>query len=232
MPYRISPQIAPSSILRCFFLVYISFGCGLRLLADPDGPLGSERPLREIALKNHVERNQTAPEKTEVAKVRFGLKIILPGRDTGLERSTGSRIKRYTLRAAALKTNHFYFGKWHIVTTPKSWNRHNRNFSMGLAFFQLYGRNQEVEEKLGTMTLRGVLKGSESPYILEGVARQIFKNKHGSMVAEVVAGYQASAGKELATKPETGASPRERQGPSVSKLRQRNRTQQHPQYTW
>lgn len=195
-------------ILIAFCL--LSLAMASKILAEIPDP--STNHIKSFALKNHIERNQLNPAKSENAKVRIGLKITEYTREKNQfnqSQETVSGIKRHTLRAGALKSNHFYLGSWHIVTKPMSWNRHNGSFTMQLTFYKQYGPKNEVEEKTGSLILKGTLKGTESPYILHGMSRKLFKNAQNHKMADITAGFYIPEKKESVAKgPLNGSGPK------------------------
>lgn len=172
-----------------------------KLCAEIPDP--SNTHIKSIALKNHIERNQLNPEKSEHAKIRIGLKITEFTHEKNQfnpSQETVSGIKRHTLRAGALKSNHFYLGSWHIVTKPMGWNRHNGSFTMQITFYKQYGPKNEVEEKTGSLILKGTLKGTQSPYILHGMSRNVFRNAQNLKIADITAGFYIPEKKENVAK--------------------------------
>lgn len=158
--------------------------------ADND-PL-HEQKNRSYLMQNHVENKAISPEEAEHAKVRIGLKIK--------EKSEIMQEElKHVLRASAMKSNHFYIGPWHILSKPREWNRHHRAFSIELTFFRLFGKNHEVEEKAGSLTIRGRLYGDKSPYTLHGVTHEMFKDKQGKIMAEITAGYHPGKNESMAS---------------------------------
>lgn len=96
---------------------------------------------------------------------------------------------RYTLRAKLLKSNHFYFDKFHVQTVPLSWRKDSGIYKVKLVIHRRYSPG--VEESLGSIEVRGVLQGEGDVFTLEGTASQTFRDKWGEPVLSVVTGFPA-----------------------------------------
>lgn len=169
-------------------ILLVSHDC----LADGQKPeiKGFNQDKLEIANSLANPKKKSASFKD---KVRIGLRLTVF--DPITQNSTGpkmkvSRVLRHTLRAKVLTPNHFYIDKFHLQTTPIKWNRINGNYGVRITFYSKFGRNGEVEEELGSLVVKGNLKGKDGLYILHGVGKETFKDKFGKPKLGVVAGYK------------------------------------------
>ena len=147
--------------------------------------------------------NHKSGEASFKDKVRIGLRLTIfePGsKRTSTTKVKVSRVLRHTLRAKVLTPNHFYIDKLHVQTTPITWNRINGNYGVRITFFSKFGANGEVEEKLGSMVVRGTLKGKDGLFILHGMGKATFKDKFSKPLLSVVAGYHPVAPKDKLAK--------------------------------
>lgn len=98
---------------------------------------------------------------------------------------------RHTLRARLNKVNHFYFGSWHVETTPQKWIRESRRYDIRLSLYRRYGAYDLLEELVGHVDLSGTLENQEENiYLLKGVVRERIRDKFGFPLLDVVAGYE------------------------------------------
>ena len=98
---------------------------------------------------------------------------------------------RHTLRARLNKPNHFFVGDYHVETKPLKWVRKSRRYEVQLDLYRRYGAFGQLEEFIGSVNLNGVLEEQEDKvFVLLGTARQRFRDKFGSPVIDLVAGFQ------------------------------------------
>ncbi|MFK7822969.1 MAG: hypothetical protein AB8G05_02355 [Oligoflexales bacterium] len=164
----------------------------------------------KLKVANGLERPKVG-EASFKDKVRIGLRLTVyepVSKKTSGTSMKVSRVLRHTLRAKVLTPNHFYIDKLHVQTTPIKWNRINGNYGVKITFFSKFGKNGEVEEKLGSLTVKGILKGKNGLFILHGIGKTTFKDKFSKPKLSVVAGYNPLAPKEKLAK---RVSPKENQ---------------------
>jgi len=138
------------------------------------------------------------PNASEPARVRINLRMtpwkITTGTDTaGAQRAIhlAQQPLTHTLRARLDKTNHFYFGEWHIQTTPIRWTRTSRRWAVRLDVARRYGSWGQLEENLGSMEVAGVLQEQgDRLFLLNGIAKKRFNDRMGQPALEIVAGHK------------------------------------------
>ncbi|NRA45990.1 MAG: hypothetical protein HRU09_13645 [Oligoflexales bacterium] len=136
-------------------------------------------------------------------KVRIGLRLTMyepVSHQVSGSSMKVSRVLRHTLRAKVLTPNHFYIDNLHVQTTPIKWNRINGNYGVKISFFSKYGNGGEVEEELGSLIVRGNLKGKDGLFILHGLGKATFKDKFSKPKLSVVAGYNPMRPKDKLAK--------------------------------
>lgn len=92
---------------------------------------------------------------------------------------------KYNFKATIDRSNHFYVSDYHVETVPVKWDASNKFWTVEVNFFKRYGEGQELEEAVGSMTLRGQLDGARRLYTLKGRAKQTFNNKQGKALLTV-----------------------------------------------
>lgn len=139
-------------------------------------------------------------EPPEVARVRVPLRltffeqVVVKGED-GIRRMEYKPLtpKRYTFKATINRANHFYVSDWHVESVPTRWDRDSKSWEVDVKFYKRYGEEQELEEYVGTMSIKGVLQGKDMLYTLEAKGQQKFRNKGGNpllLVETSAPGYE------------------------------------------
>jgi hypothetical protein len=131
----------------------------------------------------------TVSEPKDVARVRIPLRLtrfesIVVENAEGTRRMESKAMApiSYTLRATINRSNHFYLEDWHIETIPMKWEKETRNWQVEVKIYKRYGQEQELEEFIGTQSLKGRLVGEDRLFTLETQSRQQFNNKRGSPI--------------------------------------------------
>jgi len=131
----------------------------------------------------------TVSEPKDVARVRIPLRLtrfepIVVQNAQGTRRMEYKAMApvSYTLRATINRSNHFYLADWHIETIPMKWEKETRNWQVEVKIYKRYGQEQELEEFIGTQSLKGRLVGEDRLFTLETQSRQQFNNKRGSPI--------------------------------------------------
>ena len=95
-------------------------------------------------------------------KVRIALTLATFQKQAGKKKGEHSYHKlpdqKYTLRVALERQNHVYLDDWHIVSKPLSWSRYTGKYKTYLMLYRRFGKNKDIEEKVGTIVVSGVLK--------------------------------------------------------------------------
>jgi len=168
--------------------------------------------MRAIAVKNRIQQPPIPPGTEDKTWVRIGLKIAEYSQVNANKENNSpaiTKIRRHTLRAKLTRTNHFFFGPYHIQTRPAHWNRKSQYYETHISVFRRFGKDNQVEEPLGNLTLKGTLKGKEQLFTLHGVSHKVFRNKLKQAVLGITAGYHQPKQKGvLATGAKTGVSKR------------------------
>lgn len=128
-------------------------------------------------------------EPKDVARVRVPLRLTR-FESIVVENAEGTRRMEYkamapvsyTLRATINRSNHFYLEDWHIETIPMKWEKESRHWQVEVKIYKRYGQEQELEEFIGTQSLKGRLVGEDRLFTLETQSRQQFNNKRGSPI--------------------------------------------------
>lgn len=92
---------------------------------------------------------------------------------------------KYNFKSTIDRTNHFYVSDYHIETIPQKWDSATKNWTVEVNFFRRYGEGQELEEAVGSLTVRGKLDGARRLYTLQGKAKQTFNDKTGKPLLSV-----------------------------------------------
>ena len=181
---------------------------GLIFLASCHCMAGTKKPKisgfneSKLTVANSLASHQSS-ETSFKDKVRIGLRLTMyepvSSHVTGQNMKV-SRVLRHTLRAKVLTQNHFYIDNLHVQTTPIKWNRVNGNYGIKITFYSKFGTTGEVEEKLGSLIVRGTLKGKDGLFILHGLGKATFKDKFSKPKLGVVAGYNPLEPKEKLAK--------------------------------
>ncbi len=101
------------------------------------------------------------------------------------------RARQFNLKARLDRSNHFYFGDWHIETVPLGKSR--GEIQMKLSLSRTFGENHDLEEHLGDMTLAGGLTRTEpGVFTFMGKSRSRFTGRSGELVADL----QVNAGRD------------------------------------
>ena len=139
-------------------------------------------------------------QSSKLARVR--LKVQVTDYERLLVRQSNGEMKHafkprkpfgHNLRARIEKVNHFYLGRWHIETQPLSWSKELNVLRMRLKFYKTYGSSQDVEERVGSVLVKGSLKGKDFLYSFTGSKNIQFKNKLGQPIADISVGPPKSA---------------------------------------
>ena len=185
------------SLMRVFIMTasWIAFAAPAQAYVLP-----SESPS-DRNLTAEADGQTWSPNASEPARVRINLRLTPWKMTSGTDAEGGQRPIHlaqqpinHTLRARLDKTNHFYFGEWHIQTTPIRWTRTSRRWSVRLDVARRYGSWGQLEENLGSMELSGILQEQgEKIFLLNGIAKKRFNDRMGQPALEVVAGYKPDA---------------------------------------
>lgn len=144
--------------------------------------------------------NVRTPKSTpRTAQVRIGLKMT-PYQPVTVKTKEGKSVMKsqpagtlqHTLRARIERTNHFYFGDWHVETIPEAWSRESMKYRVKLRFFKRFGEGKDLEEMVGSTTVQGTLEGKNYLYAMNGQVSNQFKNRNGDIVLAVVVGSPSS----------------------------------------
>lgn len=92
---------------------------------------------------------------------------------------------RYNFKATIDRSNHFYVNDYHVETIPQKWDSVTKDWTVEVNFFRRYGEGQELEEAVGSMTVRGKLDGARRLYTLQGKAKHTFNDKSGKPLLSV-----------------------------------------------
>ena len=138
---------------------------------------------------NSLALNPTPTEK----KVRIALTLTTFQKQTGKKSNSYHKLpeQKYTLRVALERQNHIYLGDWHIVSKPLSWSRYTGKYKTYLMIYRRFGKNKDIEEKVGTVVVSGVLKAYREFYVLQNYQRKLFKNSRGEPLMQVVLGFSS-----------------------------------------
>ena len=138
------------------------------------------------------------PKKAKApARVRLGLKLtpfhkvvnIIKGKKHA--QFVPDNVLRHTLRARLNKINHFFVSDFHIETKPLKWIKKNRRYKLRLTIYRRFGSFGQLEEKIGSMDLAGVLEEQDQNiFILYGSAAKRLRDKFGHPVLDIVAGFR------------------------------------------
>jgi len=131
----------------------------------------------------------------KTVKVRLGLTVIpmskLIVKDAqGINQVRFGKNKalRRNLRARLTASSNFFLEDWHIEIQPIQWKKVSKNLTYKVSVYQRFGTSKNVEEKLGSFNLAGVIQGQDYLYEFRGETSQTFKNKTGDKVVEVQLG--------------------------------------------
>jgi hypothetical protein len=96
----------------------------------------------------------------------------------------------HTLRARINRPNHFYFGEWHVSSTPLSFRKDTKQYRVRLNFQKIYGAAANLEESIGDIEVAGVLQPVEDGmFNLVASERMLFKDLEGQPKLNIVAGF-------------------------------------------
>ena len=125
--------------------------------------------------------------------VRIALTLTTFQKQVGKKGNTYRKMPKqeYTLRVALGRTNHIYLDDWHIVSQPLFWSRYTDKYKTSLMIYRRFGKNKDVEEKVGTVRISGVLKAYEEFYVLQNYQRKLFRDRSGKPLLHVVLGFTA-----------------------------------------
>lgn len=122
----------------------------------------------------------------DAVRVKVPLKMtvfesIVVKNDEGIRRIEQKALTpiKYNFKATIDRTNHFYVSDYHVETVPVKWDAGSKNWTVEVNFFRRYGEGQELEEAVGSLTVRGQLEGARRLFTLQGKAKQTFNNKQG-----------------------------------------------------
>ena len=150
--------------------------------------------INENIVKNSLPgKKPLSLSKTPIEQVRFGVRLTIF--EEHVKEKKIKEVIQHTLRAKMLSPNHFYIKKYHIETIPLEWNEQNKYYSLKVVVFKRLGKNGLVEEHLGSLKLKGHLKGQASPYLFASFAKAVFKSKTGQVKATLIAGYKPAPNK-------------------------------------
>lgn len=128
-------------------------------------------------------------------KVRIALTLATFQKQAGKKKGEYSYHKlpeqKYTLRVALERQNHVYLDNWHIVSKPLSWSRYTGKYKTYLMIYRRFGKNKDIEEKVGTIVVSGVLKAYQEFYVLQNYQRKLFKDSQGNPLLHTVLGFSA-----------------------------------------
>lgn len=134
----------------------------------------------------------------EVARVRIPLRLTHFEAITVAAREGGKRMEykplapmTYHLRATVNRSNHFYLSDWHIESVPMKWQKASKQWEVELKFYKRYGQEQELEEFIGNLPLKGRLMGGEMLFTFDTQAKHTFMSKRSTPVLTVEAGTTA-----------------------------------------
>ncbi len=121
------------------------------------------------------------------------------------------RPQQFNLKARLDRLNHFYFGDWHIETTPMGKTAMGEVI-MKLSLSRTYGDGHELEEHVGDLNVQGGLTRIEPGlYGFMGKAGARFTGRSGDLMAEIqVNGGQSGdyvSGKVSRLDPPAGVKP-------------------------
>jgi hypothetical protein len=112
---------------------------------------------------------------------------------------------KYNFKATIDRTNHFYVSGYHVETVPLKWDHDTKFWTVEVNFFKRFGEGQELEEAVGSMTVRGSLEGARRLYVLKGQAEQVFNDKLSKPLLKVEMDSQASKEKGSIARRQTPA---------------------------
>lgn len=198
-------HLAPNPMKRRFLnIYYIWFLVLFMPLNETTGKSINSKTYfwgKQLQVNNAIElpSDFNRSNNDHASKVRIGLKLSIyrPKKQSvhGPVMAI-SQILRHTLRAQLLQANHFYFDRFHIETKPLKWNKTSQRYRVNLTVYSRFGPKGEVEEKLGELSLQGVLKGQNGLYVLHGIGHRIFKNKFGKPLLGIAAGYKLAKARD------------------------------------
>ncbi|MDE3269725.1 MAG: hypothetical protein OYH77_05530 [Pseudomonadota bacterium] len=124
-------------------------------------------------------------------KVRIALTLATFQKQTVKKKTSYHKLpaQKYTLRVALERSNHIYLDDWHIVSEPLSWSRYTGKYKTSLMFYRRFGKNKDIEEKVGTILVGGVLKPFKQFYVLQNHQHALFKDKKGNPLLNVMLGF-------------------------------------------
>jgi hypothetical protein len=158
------------------------------------GVMGQGAPLHPSGIITHKDLVEAAQPRVRIGlRLTTFLKTITKDAEGKPVESYVSREPlRHTLRARLNKVNHFYFGSWHVETSPQKWIRETRRYDIRLSLYRRYGAYDLLEELVGHVDLSGTLENQdENIYIFNGVVRERIRDKFGFPLLDVVAGYES-----------------------------------------
>ena len=125
--------------------------------------------------------------------VRIALTLATFQKQAGKKGNTYSKMpeQNYTLRVALERANHIYLDDWHIVSQPLFWSRYTGKYKTSLMIYRRFGKNKDVEEKVGTVRVSGVLKAYKEFYVLQNYQRKLFRDRSSNPLLHVVLGFAA-----------------------------------------
>ena len=138
--------------------------------------------------------SQDVVVKPSSPRVRIGVKLTPFQLKAGTKNAkkpqfVKAQTVRQTLRARIDRENHFFVGDWHIQTKPVTWVKRSRSFTVRMDVYRRYGAFGQLEEKVGSLDVKGVLHRQDSNlYVLKGASRKRFRNKFGHPILDLVAG--------------------------------------------
>lgn len=149
----------------------------------------------------HGESPSLAPVAVP-AQVRIGVKltpfrqIVTKGMDGKSQVQHVAEVAlKHTLRARLNKVNHFYVGTYHLETRPLKWERESKHYEVQITIYRQFGRDSEVEETIGALTVSGeLMPQGDSIYVLGGSAYKRFRDKFNAPVIDVAAGLSPANG--------------------------------------
>ncbi len=151
-----------------------------------------------LRLRNMVDAPATQ-SASEQYKVRLSLKIV-PYESTSNTEPNAQQVDSLN-QAKALKrilrcdlenSDHFYIGRYHIVTRPRGWNKQTQTVQIDIHIAERFGGDGQVEEDLGSVLVTGTLQGEQSPYTLQGYRKIKLLDKQLQPKILVEAGSGAS----------------------------------------
>lgn len=140
--------------------------------ADID--VGENRSIQRIRVPVTIRGFEKTPVVAMGSAAKDSKSVMIPRKAIHLN-----------LKARADRPNHFYFGDWHLETTPQGKTAAGE-FRFRISLAKTFGENHDLEEHIGDIEVSGGLSHAEpGVFTFNGKKASRFRGAGGEVVAEL-----------------------------------------------